>query len=44
VLGILDYLHGTDTLFRESKNFERHITVLGTTPVRELIPDKKKEM
>lgn len=42
VLGILDYLHGTDTLFRESVNYDRNITVLETTPVRELIPDKKK--
>lgn len=42
-LGILDYLHGTDTLFRSNINYQRHIMVLSTTPVRELFPENKKE-
>lgn len=39
VLGILDYLHGTDRLFRSSKAYERHFTYLTTTPIRELFPE-----
>jgi len=42
VLGILDYLHGTDTLFRSNIAYQRHIMVLSTTPVRELMPEKEK--
>jgi len=42
VLGILDYLHGTDVLFKSSINYQRHITVMGLTPVRELFPDPVK--
>ena len=44
VLGILDYLHGTDKGFRASKEYERHIMVLGTTPVRDTFPDVKKDI
>jgi len=44
VLGILDYLHGTDDLFRSSVNYKRHITLLSTTPAREQFPDKEKEI
>ena len=39
VLGILDYLHGTDVLFRSNKAYQRHIMLLGSTPLRESIPD-----
>lgn len=39
VLGILDYLHGTDTLFRSNKAYQRHIMLLSSTPLRESIPD-----
>jgi methylsterol monooxygenase len=43
VLGVLDRLHGTDTLFRASKAYERHIMLLGTTPLSEQIPDDPKQ-
>ncbi|XP_072040673.1 fatty acid hydroxylase domain-containing protein 2-like [Amphiura filiformis] len=43
VLGILDRLHGTDTLFRKTKYFERRRWVFSFTPVQELIPDEKEE-
>lgn len=39
VLGILDYLHGTDVLFRSNKAYQRHIMLVGSTPLRESIPD-----
>lgn len=44
VLGILDYLHGTDSQFRASKAYQRHLMLLGTTPLREAIPDHDKEL
>eukprot|EP00090_Calanus_glacialis_P046861 TRINITY_DN9413_c0_g1_i1.p1 TRINITY_DN9413_c0_g1~~TRINITY_DN9413_c0_g1_i1.p1 ORF type:complete len:339 (-),score=79.99 TRINITY_DN9413_c0_g1_i1:68-1084(-) len=44
VLGILDYLHGTDKGFRASKEYERHIMLLGSTPLRDTFPDVKKDM
>jgi len=44
VLGILDYLHGTDKGFRASKEYERHIMLLDTTPLRETFPDIKKDI
>lgn len=40
VLGILDSLHGTDSMFRSSKQAERHYMLLTSTPARELIPDE----
>jgi len=43
VLGVLDYLHGTDQQFRASKAYSRHITLLGSKPLRETFPDKIKE-
>ena len=42
VLGILDYLHGTDTQFRASKAYQRHYMLLSSTPLRESIPDDDK--
>lgn len=39
VLGVLDFLHGTDTVFRQTKAFERHKILLGLTPLSESIPD-----
>jgi methylsterol monooxygenase len=39
VLGILDYLHGTDIQFRESKAYQRHVLSVSTTPLRETFPD-----
>ncbi|XP_072039703.1 fatty acid hydroxylase domain-containing protein 2-like [Amphiura filiformis] len=41
--GILDYLHGTDTLYRKTKHFERRRWMFGCTPVQKLIPDEKEE-
>ncbi|XP_066474408.1 fatty acid hydroxylase domain-containing protein 2 isoform X2 [Tiliqua scincoides] len=43
VLGILDRLHGTDTVFRQSKAYERHFVLLGLTPLTESIPDSPKK-
>ncbi|XP_043925415.1 fatty acid hydroxylase domain-containing protein 2 [Protopterus annectens] len=45
VLGFLDHLHGTDTIFKQTKAYERHILLLNLTPLTESIPDppKKKE-
>jgi methylsterol monooxygenase len=45
VLGVLDRLHGTDSVFRQTKAYERHIFSLSLVPIREIIPDdlKKKE-
>ncbi|XP_071807367.1 fatty acid hydroxylase domain-containing protein 2-like [Asterias amurensis] len=39
--GILDRLHGTDALFRESKQYQNHRILLGFTPARELANDSK---
>merc|ERR1712200_34331 len=43
VLGILDYLHGTDTMFRSSQAYQRHIILVGTTPLRESLPDPEDQ-
>ncbi|NWU93047.1 FXDC2 protein, partial [Upupa epops] len=43
VLGVLDYLHGTDTVFRQSKAFERHRVLLSFTPLSESIPEAPKK-
>lgn len=42
-LGILDRLHGTDSLFRKSKAHERHFLLLGLTPANQVIPDDPKK-
>ncbi|XP_075398832.1 fatty acid hydroxylase domain-containing protein 2-like [Tenrec ecaudatus] len=42
VLGVLDHLHGTDTMFKQSKAYERHVLLLGLTPLSESIPDTPK--
>ncbi|NXI91393.1 FXDC2 protein, partial [Psophia crepitans] len=39
VLGVLDYLHGTDTVFRKTKAYERHRVLLSLTPLSESIPE-----
>uniref|UniRef100_G3T2W7 Fatty acid hydroxylase domain containing 2 n=1 Tax=Loxodonta africana TaxID=9785 RepID=G3T2W7_LOXAF len=44
VLGVLDHLHGTDTVFKQTKAYERHILLLGFTPLSESIPDSPKKM
>ncbi|XP_050071733.1 fatty acid hydroxylase domain-containing protein 2-like [Anopheles maculipalpis] len=37
--GYLDWLHGTDTKFRKSKQYQRHRTLWGIKSARELYPD-----
>ncbi|XP_043453539.1 fatty acid hydroxylase domain-containing protein 2 [Prionailurus viverrinus] len=44
VLGVLDHLHGTDTMFKQTKAYERHRLLLGFTPLSESIPDPPKKM
>lgn len=41
VLGILDYLHGTDSGFRKSKAFDRHLLLLSLVPLKKLYPDEE---
>lgn len=40
ILGVLDRIHGTDRLFRSTRNYDRHTTLLTLTPARQLYPDK----
>lgn len=42
MLGVLDRLHGTDNLFRNSKAYQRHIMLLSLVPLRQSIPDDSK--
>jgi methylsterol monooxygenase len=39
----MDHLHGTDTLFKQTKAYERHVILLGFTPLSESIPDSPKK-
>ncbi|KAI8034356.1 hypothetical protein M5D96_012910 [Drosophila gunungcola] len=39
VLGVLDRLHGTDSLFRATKSYARHIMMLSFKPPRDAFPD-----
>ncbi|XP_055004290.1 fatty acid hydroxylase domain-containing protein 2 [Boleophthalmus pectinirostris] len=43
VLGILDRLHGTDSKFRQTKQYERHTLLTSLTPLTESIPDVPKK-
>eukprot|EP00794_Sanderia_malayensis_P004509 gene4509-5106_t len=43
VLGVLDRLHGTDDMFRKTKCYDRHIMLLGMTPLKNTIPDDTKK-
>lgn len=43
MLGVLDRLHGTDTLFRASKAYQRHVLLLGLVPLSQQIPDNEKQ-
>lgn len=38
VTGLLDRLHGTDSLFRQSPQFKHHILMLSLAPLHELFP------
>ncbi|KAM9373599.1 fatty acid hydroxylase domain-containing protein 2 [Phaethornis superciliosus] len=42
VLGVLDYLHGTDKVFRQTKAFQRHRVLLSLTPLSKSIPEAPK--
>ncbi|XP_051023231.1 fatty acid hydroxylase domain-containing protein 2-like [Acomys russatus] len=43
-LGVLDHLHGTDVMFKKSKAYQRHVILLGFTPLSESIPDPPKKI
>lgn len=43
VLGVLDRLHGTDSGFRASSVYQRHIMLLSLVPLKQLYPDNVKE-
>ncbi|XP_038943139.1 fatty acid hydroxylase domain-containing protein 2 isoform X4 [Rattus norvegicus] len=43
VLGVMDHLHGTDVMFKQTKAYERHVILLGFTPLSESIPDPPKK-
>lgn len=43
VLGVLDRLHGTDSLFRKSRMYQRHIMLLSLVPLKQLYPDDPKK-
>ncbi|KAG8008511.1 Fatty acid hydroxylase domain-containing protein 2 [Nibea albiflora] len=43
VFGVLDRLHGTDTKFRQTKQYERHVLLTSFTPLNESIPDEPKK-
>ena len=43
MLGVLDRLHGTDSMFVKSVAYDRHILLLGLEPVSKLYPDEKKK-
>lgn len=40
VFGFLDWLHGTDSVFRSTKPYDRHIVLLSLVPIKQLIPDE----
>jgi len=43
MLGVLDRLHGTDSLFRASRAYQRHIMLLGFVPLSVQFPDDPKQ-
>ncbi|KAK5858855.1 hypothetical protein PBY51_002968 [Eleginops maclovinus] len=43
VFGMLDRLHGTDTKFRQTKQYERHSVLTSLTPLNDSIPDTPKK-
>ncbi|XP_070552729.1 fatty acid hydroxylase domain-containing protein 2-like [Ptychodera flava] len=42
IIGLCDWLHGTDKQFRESINYRRHRPLLGLTPLSESISERKE--
>jgi len=43
MLGVLDRLHGTDSLFRASPAYQRHVMLLGFVPLSIQFPDDPKQ-
>lgn len=43
VLGVLDRLHGTDLVFKQTKAYDRHILLLNFTPLTQSIPELTKK-
>ncbi|KAM8973312.1 fatty acid hydroxylase domain-containing protein 2 [Pelodytes ibericus] len=43
VLGVLDRLHGTDLVFKQTKAYERHILLLGLTPLHQSMPETTRK-
>lgn len=43
VNGFLDWLHGTDSLFKETVAGKRNVTLLTLKSARELFPDEMKK-
>lgn len=43
VFGVLDRLHSTDTKFRQTKQYERHVLLTSLTPLNDSIPDAPKK-
>jgi methylsterol monooxygenase len=43
VLGVLDRLHGTDSLFRASPAYQRHVLLLGLMPLSHQFPEDPKQ-
>ncbi|KAM9313191.1 fatty acid hydroxylase domain-containing protein 2 [Gastrophryne carolinensis] len=41
VLGVLDHLHGTDLIFKQTKSYDRHVLLMGFTPLSQSIPEPK---
>ena len=39
----MDYLHGTDDVFRRSKSYDRNIVLFGLSSAREMFPDPPKK-
>ncbi|GFT45974.1 fatty acid hydroxylase domain-containing protein 2 [Nephila pilipes] len=42
VLGILDFFHGTNSAFRNTKEYQRHFVSLSLVPLKQLYPDDPK--
>jgi len=42
VMGVLDRLHGTDSMFVQTKAYDRHIMLIGLAPAKERFPDDDK--
>uniref|UniRef100_A0A096MGI1 Fatty acid hydroxylase domain containing 2 n=1 Tax=Poecilia formosa TaxID=48698 RepID=A0A096MGI1_POEFO len=43
VFGVLDRLHGTDSRFRQTKQYERHTLLTSLTPLTHSIPENHKK-